>query len=112
MFSSKQLHASAAGDEALGVTEKALGTTKELAAHAIDRVRGLGSEVKGYASRGVSTMGDATSVASRQLGQYAKATGRYVSDEPVKSALIAAAVGAAVTALVLALRRNSKRYYY
>ena len=39
------------------------------------------------------------------------ATTRYVSEQPVRSALIAAAVGAAVAALVLAMRRN-RRYYY
>ena len=43
-------------------------------------------------------------------GGYAQATGRYVSEQPVRSALIAAAVGAAVAALVLAMRRN-RRYY-
>jgi len=113
MFStrSKELHASAAADEAHGMTEKALGTTKELAAHAIERVRGLGTGMKGLASKGASSMGDATAKAGRQLGEYASATGRYVSEQPVKSALIAAAAGAAVAALVLAMRRN-KRYYY
>lgn len=113
MFStrSKELHASAAADETHAMTEKALGATKELAAQAMDRVRGLGSGVKGLASRGASGMSDATSTAGRHLGHYAQATGRYVSDQPVKSALIAAAVGAGVMALVLALRRN-RRYYY
>jgi ElaB/YqjD/DUF883 family membrane-anchored ribosome-binding protein len=48
------------------------------------------------------------------VGDYAQATTRYVSEQPVKSALIAAAVGAAVAGLVLAMRRNSssdRRYY-
>ena len=40
-----------------------------------------------------------------------QATGRYVSEQPLKSALIAAAVGAAVAALVLAIRRNRRDYY-
>ena len=99
------------GHEALGLTERALGTTKELASHAIERVRGLGSGMRGFASKGASSMGDVTHSAQRHLGQYANATGRYVTEQPVKSALIAAAVGAAVAALVLAMRRN-KRYYY
>lgn len=113
MFSirSKELHASAAADEAHGVTERALGTTKEIAAQALDRVRGLGTGVRGLASKSANGMGDVTSRAGRHLGGYASATGRYVSDQPVKAALIAAAVGAGVTALLLAMRRN-KRYYY
>lgn len=113
MFStrSKELHASAAADHAHGMTEKALGTTKEIAAQAIDRVRELGTGVRGLASKSASSMGDVTTRAGRHLGDYAHATGRYVSDQPVKSALIAAAVGAGVAALLLAMRRN-KRYYY
>jgi hypothetical protein len=35
-----------------------------------------------------------------------------VAEQPVKSALIAAAVGAAVAALVLAIRRNRQQRYY
>lgn len=113
MFSnrSKELHASAAADEVHGMTEKALGATKEIAAQAIDRVRELGTGVKGLASKGAGSMGDVTARAGRHLGDYAHSTGRYVSNQPVKAALIAAVVGAAVTALVLAARRN-KRYYY
>lgn len=113
MFStrSKELHASAAAHEVHGMTEKAFGTTKEIAAQAIDRVRELGTGVKGLASKSANSMGDATARAGRHLGDYAHATGRYVRHQPVKSALIAAAVGAAVAALVLAMRRN-KRYYY
>ena len=103
--------AAGAGQEVLGVAEKALGTTKELAGQAIEKVRGLRYGARDLASRGVSSVSDATTAAQRQLGQYAQATGRYVTEQPVKSALIAAAVGAAVAALVLALRRN-KRYYY
>jgi hypothetical protein len=115
---STKLHGSAAIDEANGLTSKALGATKELAAQAVDRVRGMSSGMKDlpsgmkdFANRSASRMGDATAAAQRQVGEYARATSRYVSDEPVKAALIAAAVGAAVTALILAMRRN-KRYYY
>jgi len=113
MFStrSKELHASAAADQAHGLSEKALGTTKEIAAQAVDRVRALRTGAKGLASKSASSMSDVTARAGRHLGDYAHATGRYVSDQPVKAALIAAAVGAGITALLLAMRRN-KRYYY
>jgi ElaB/YqjD/DUF883 family membrane-anchored ribosome-binding protein len=58
--------------------------------------------MKDIASRGASNVND-----------YAQATSRYISDEPLKSALVAAAIGAAVAGLVIALRRNrsSSRYY-
>jgi len=46
------------------------------------------------------------------VGEYAHATTRYVAEQPLKSALIAAAIGAAVAALVLAMRRNSNKRYY
>jgi ElaB/YqjD/DUF883 family membrane-anchored ribosome-binding protein len=113
----RSIRASGSGyaDEAMGITSHALETTKELAGQAIEKagekVRDLRYGVKDLASKGASTVSDATAAAQRRLGGYAQATGRYVSEQPVKSALIAAAVGAAVAALVLAVRRN-KRYYY
>ena len=103
---SRSMRSSASGyaDDARGMTGQALETTKELASQALEKagekVRDLRYGVKDLASRGASSMGD-----------YAQATSRYVSDEPIKSALIAAAIGAAVAALVLAMRRN-RRYYY
>jgi ElaB/YqjD/DUF883 family membrane-anchored ribosome-binding protein len=74
-----------------------------------DRMRDLGSGVKDYANRGVSTMSDTAHAAQRQLEHYASATGRYVTEKPLKSALIAAAVGAAVAGLIIALRHNRHR---
>ncbi len=98
---SKTLRAdiSGAAEDALEATTHALETTRELASQAIERAgeraRDLGDGVK-----------DAGAAAQRQLGRYARSTRRYVADEPVKSALIAAAVGAGVAALVLAMLRN------
>jgi ElaB/YqjD/DUF883 family membrane-anchored ribosome-binding protein len=114
--SSKALRASGYADEARGATAHALGTTKQLASQAIEKagetVRDLRYGVKDLASKSATSVGEATAAAQRQLGQYAQATGRYVSEQPVKSALIAAAVGAAVAALVLAWRRNRDHGYY
>jgi len=80
----------------------ALEKTKELAIEAIERtgekVRDLREGLK-----------DASADAQRQLGRYAKRTRRYASARPVASALIAAAVGAAITALALAVLRNKRR---
>jgi len=101
-------------DEALGTAGQALESTKQFANQAIEKasekVRDLRYGVKDLATKGVSTVSEATAAAQKQLGQYAQATGRYVSEQPVKSALIAAAIGAAVAALVLALSRRNRDY--
>ena len=92
-------------DEALSATTQALESTKEFANQALEkageRVRDLRYGVKDLANKSANS-----------VGEYAHATTRYVSEQPLKSALIAAAVGAAVAALVLAMRRNSDRRFY
>jgi ElaB/YqjD/DUF883 family membrane-anchored ribosome-binding protein len=119
MFSSnKSLREGAHGysDQAMGTGAQALDNTRQFATQAMERagerVRDLRYGASDLARKGAHTVSDATAAAQRQLGHYAQATGRYVSEEPVKSALIAAAIGAAVAALVLAIRRNRREYYY
>ncbi len=115
--SSRSLRAGAAGyaDDTAGLTGQALESTRQFASQAMDKagekVRDLRDGATDLARKSAASVSDATAAAQRQLGQYAQATGRYVSEQPVKSALIAAAVGAAVAALVLAMRRNRQRYY-
>jgi len=61
-----------------------------------------------------SGMSDRASAARNTMGEYASASTRYVSDNPLKSALIAAAVGAAVAGLYLAMRHRRElqdRYF-
>jgi len=103
MNSNKSLRA--ASDDARGMTGNVLESTREFANQALEKagekVRDLRYGARDLASRGASS-----------VGEYANATTRYVTDQPVKSALIAAAVGAAVAALVLAMRRNSNKRYY
>jgi ElaB/YqjD/DUF883 family membrane-anchored ribosome-binding protein len=106
MINSKSLReASSYEDEARSATAHALESTKEFANQALEKasekVRDLRYGVKELASKSATSVGD-----------YAQATTRYVAEQPVKSALIAAAIGAAVAALVLAMRRNSKQRYY
>jgi ElaB/YqjD/DUF883 family membrane-anchored ribosome-binding protein len=107
MNSSKSLRAGASdySDEARGLSAQALESTREFANQAFERA---GEKVRDlrYGAR------ELASKAGSSVGEYAQATTRYVADQPVKSALIAAAVGAAVAALVLALRRNNDRRYY
>ena len=107
MNSSKSLRtgASSYADDARSITGQALESTKEFANQAFEKagekVRDLRYGVKDIANKSASS-----------VGEYAHATTRYVAEQPLKSALIAAAVGAAVAALVLAMRRNSKQRYY
>jgi ElaB/YqjD/DUF883 family membrane-anchored ribosome-binding protein len=81
----------------------ALETTRKLASQAIERtgenLRDLREGLK-----------DASADTQRQLGRYAKRTSRYVSQRPLTSTLMAAAAGAAVMALALAVLRNKRRH--
>jgi ElaB/YqjD/DUF883 family membrane-anchored ribosome-binding protein len=82
-------------------------STRRLAAEALDRAS---STVKDLRS-GVS---DRASSAQRYMGDYASASTRYVTEHPLKPALIAAAVGAAVAGIVIAMRHRrdlQSRYF-
>ena len=80
-----------------------LDSTREIAAqaleHAADRMRDL--------RYGVA---DTASAAQRQMGRYADATSRYVAEQPVRAALIAASIGAALVAAIMVSRRRHDRY--
>jgi ElaB/YqjD/DUF883 family membrane-anchored ribosome-binding protein len=106
---------SGAADEALKAGSHALESTRQLANQAMDqageKVRDLRYGAGDLARRSASTVSDASAAAQRQLGRYVHSTRSYVAEEPVKSALIAAAIGAAVAVLLLALRRNRRDHY-
>ena len=91
-------------------TTRAQSSAQTLADDALEKVRDLRYGVQDLANKSISAMGEGASVAQERLGRYASTTGRYVSEQPVKSALIAAAIGAAVAGLVIAMRRSSRRY--
>ena len=106
MTSTRSIRADANGyaDDARGLASQALESTREYANQAFDRAgskfQDLRSGVKDIASRGASSVSD-----------YAQATRGYIAEEPVKTALIAAAIGAAIAGLVIAMRRsNTNRY--
>jgi ElaB/YqjD/DUF883 family membrane-anchored ribosome-binding protein len=105
---SKSLRSSAQGyaDDAEGAATHALDFASQAIEKAGEKVRELRYGVKDLASRSATSVGDATLAAQKQLREYAQATTRYVADEPVKAALIAAAVGAVVAGLILAMRRD------
>lgn len=77
----------------------ALDTTRKLAADALERASATVRDLR-------TGMSDSAVAAQRYMGRYASASTRYVSEHPLKSALIAAAVGAAVAGLIIALRHR------
>lgn len=101
-----------AAEEALEATTHALDSSRQFATETAARIgesaRGLRDSAADLARTSAESVSEATAAAQRQLGQYAKAARRYVADEPVKSALIAAAIGAAAAALVLAVTRSRR----
>jgi ElaB/YqjD/DUF883 family membrane-anchored ribosome-binding protein len=101
----------AAGD-ALDATTHALDSSKQFASEAASRIgetaRDLRDGAADLARTSADSVSDATSAARRQLGGYANATRRYVADEPLKSALISAAVGAAAAMLLMAVLRQRR----
>lgn len=93
-------------------TSHAQSAAQSLTDDALEKVRDLRYGVQDLASKSLSAVGEGASVAQERLGRYAGVTGRYVSEQPVKSALIAAAIGAAVAAIVMVARSRRDRYYY
>jgi ElaB/YqjD/DUF883 family membrane-anchored ribosome-binding protein len=76
-----------------------LDSTRRMAADALERANSTIKDLR-------TGMSDRAAVAQRYMGDYAVAGRNYVSEHPLKSALIAAAVGAAVAGIVLALRHR------
>jgi ElaB/YqjD/DUF883 family membrane-anchored ribosome-binding protein len=78
--------------------------------HPLDSTRRLASEALERASSTVkdlrSGMSDRATAAQRYVGDYASVGKSYVAEHPLKSALIAAAIGAAVAGLVIAMRHR------
>jgi ElaB/YqjD/DUF883 family membrane-anchored ribosome-binding protein len=79
-----------------------LDSTRKMAADALDRASASMKDLR-------SGMSERASAAQRYMGDYARTGSRYVTEHPLKSALIAAAVGAAVAGLVIALRHREDR---
>ena len=99
-------------EDALGTAESALDSTRQLASQMIgrasDKVRDLRSGAGNLATRGVDAASEAAALAQKQLSRYADVTGRYVSQQPMKSVLIAVAAGAVIAGLVVAARRRNR----
>jgi len=79
-----------------------LDNTRKMAADALDRASATMKDLR-------SGMSDRATQAQRYVGDYARTGSRYVTEHPLKSALIAAAVGAAVAGVIIALRHREER---
>jgi ElaB/YqjD/DUF883 family membrane-anchored ribosome-binding protein len=119
--STKQpLHATALSSQslasnALHAGESALDATRQLATQVFEKagekLHDARFGARDLASRGLHSVNDKAALAQRQIGRYADATGRYVAAQPVKSALIAAAVGALIAGVLIAARRRNRQDY-
>ena len=99
-------------------SNQTLESTRRLASEALERashtVKEMRSGVQDAATRGLGAVSDRAAAARGYVSEYARTGTRYVADNPLKSALIAAAVGAAVAGLVLAMRHRrdiSDKYF-
>lgn len=83
-----------------------LESTRRLASEALERASSTVKDLR-------TGMSDRAGAAQRYVGEYASVGKTYVTEHPLKSALIAAAVGAAVAGLVIAMRhrRDNDRYF-
>ena len=93
-------------NHALDVADEKIHTLRNSVQPALEKLSRRAGE---YANQGMDMAAQAKDKARESLSQYSAATTRYVSDKPVQSVLIAAAVGAAV-ALLVSAARNRNRY--
>lgn len=111
-------------DNVLQTAGEAVETTRGLANNAIGRadrkardlrasidpaIDHIASKAQELARRSSALALDARAKAQQRLAEYADVTTRYVTEQPVKSVLIAAAAGAVIAALLVS-RRNHNDY--
>ena len=113
-------------DDMMSSAAKALETTREHANNALDKAEGKVRELRGsvdpmvemlaskaqkMARQSLDLASEAKERAEKSLRQAADATTRYVSEQPMRSMLVAVTVGAAVALLISSSRqRNRNRY--
>jgi ElaB/YqjD/DUF883 family membrane-anchored ribosome-binding protein len=115
-----------ASDEMLQTAGKAVDSTRSYANEALDKaenkvreLRGnvdplvdmLASKAQKLARQSLDMAAEAKDRAQQSLSRAAGATTRYVAEQPMRSVLIAAAVGAGIALLISSTRhRNRDRY--
>jgi len=101
-----------AAEHARKVAAQAIDEGREFASQAAgkvgDSMRELRDSAANAAGQGVDSLTDALTAAQRQLQQYARDAKRRASNAPLKSALIAAALGAVAATVVLAVLRDRR----
>ncbi len=89
-------------DPAASAGAGVIDSTREFAAQALERAADKMRDLR-------EGMADTASAAQRRMHRYSSATSRYIADRPMRSALIAAGIGAVVMAVVLLARRRGNR---
>lgn len=115
-----------ASDDLLESAGQTLDTTREHANSALDRAENKVRELRGsvdpmvdmlatkaqkLARHSLDLASEAKDRAEQSLKRAADVTTRYVAEQPVRSILIAAGVGAAVALLVAATRNRDRNRY-
>ena len=86
--------------------DKAEQGVRALRSHADPAIDDLAARAQDLANRSIEYCAETSARARRQMQQAAQATTQYVSEQPGKSLLIAAASGAALATLVMWLSRR------
>ena len=113
-------------DDIMSSAEKALEATREHANNALDKaeskvreLRGsvdpmvemLASKAQKMARQSLDMASEAKDRAEKSLKHAADATTRYVSEQPMRSVLVAVTVGAAVALLISSSRNRNRNSY-
>lgn len=94
-----------AANASLDKAEKGLRVLRDEVDPAIDD---LAARAQDWATRGIGYCADTTQRARRQFHRAADATAHYVTEQPAKSLLLAAAAGAALAMLWTSSRRGDR----
>jgi ElaB/YqjD/DUF883 family membrane-anchored ribosome-binding protein len=112
-------------DDARNTANDAVETTRAYAQNAVnsagEKVRDLrrdmepaveqiAARVQQAVQRGLDSATKTGERAQRRFEAAADVTGRYIADQPVRSVLVAALAGAAITALIVLAARNRDDY--
>ena len=95
-------------DYANQALDRAESKVRDLRGEVDPLVEMLAAKAQKLARQSLDMAAEAKEKARQSLTRYADATTQYVSDQPVRSVLIAAAVGAAVALLVASARQRNR----
>ena len=104
-------------DSLLQSAEKAVSSTAEQVSDTIHNridpmVDLMAVTAQKLAKQSMDMASDAKEYAQHAINRASKASTQYVSEQPVRSVLIAAAVGAAVAVLITSMRSRNNSHHY